>query len=83
MGRQVKPPWQGERAKHLQARWRELPERQSLAWWDQFFEHCAGSPFLTGRAQPRRPGERPFEVSLDWIVSPGNFQKIIEGAYDG
>jgi uncharacterized protein YdaU (DUF1376 family) len=83
MGRQVKPPWKGERAKNLQARWRELVERQSVEWWDQLFEHCAKSKFLTGRAAPRRQGEKPFEVSLDWIVSPSNFQKIIEGAYDG
>ena len=81
-GRQVKPPWQGERAKHLQARWRELPERQSLTWWEGFFDHCSRSPFLTGKVPSRRPGEKPFEVSLDWIVSPGNFQKIIEGKYD-
>jgi uncharacterized protein YdaU (DUF1376 family) len=83
MGRQVKPPWKGERAKNLQARWRELPERQSVEWWDQLFEHCAQSKFLTGRAPPRRQGEKPFEISLDWIVNLGNFQKIIEGAYDG
>jgi hypothetical protein len=82
MGRQVRPPWNGERAKHLQARWREIRERQTLGWWDQFFEHCAKSKFLTGRKPPRRPGEKPFEVSLDWIVAPSNFQKIIEGAYD-
>lgn len=81
MGRQVKAPWAGERAKHLQARWRESNERQSLPWWDQFFEHCAKSHFLTGRTTPRW-GKRPFEVSLDWIVSPTNFQKVIEGAYD-
>lgn len=82
MGRQVRPPWNGERAKHLQARWREIKQRQSVEWWEQFFAHCAKSPFLTSRVPPRRPGEKPFEVSLDWIVAPGNFQKIIEGKYD-
>lgn len=82
MGRQVKPPWKGTRATHLQARWREDLKRQSLGWWQQFFEHCSKSPFLTGRVPPRRPGNKPFEVSIDWIVDPTNFQKIIEGAYD-
>lgn len=82
MARQVRPPWKGPRATHLQARWKELPERQNLTWWAQFFEHCAKSPFLTGRVPPRRPGEKPFEVSLDWIVEFSNFQKIIEGTYD-
>lgn len=82
MGRQVRPPWNGERAKHLQARWRELPERQRIEWWGEFFAHCSKSPFLTGRVPSRRPGDKPFEISIDWIVSPGNFQKIIEGKYD-
>lgn len=83
MGRQVrKNLWNGTRAKHLQARWREDAERQSLLWWGKFFHHCAKSPFLSGRIPSRRPGERPFEVSLDWIIEPGNFVKIIEGKYD-
>ena len=81
MGRQVRPPWNGERAKHLQARWRERKERQNLEWWSEFFEHCAKSQFLTGRVPPRA-GRKPFEVSIDWIVAQSNFQKIIEGAYD-
>ena len=81
MGRQVRPPWNGTRSVHLQARWREMKARQSLDWWDKFFAHCAASTFLTGRSAPR-PGRKPFEVALDWIVDPGNFQKIIEGAYD-
>ena len=80
-GRQVRPPWNGTRAHALSARWKELPERQRIEWWDQFFAHCARSPFLTGRIQPRQ-GRKAFEVSLDWIVTASNFQKIVEGAYD-
>jgi hypothetical protein len=81
MGRQVRPPWNGSRATALAARWKELPERQRIEWWDAFFAHCAKSTFLTGRVPPRQ-GRKPFEVSLDWIVTASNFQKIIEGAYD-
>jgi hypothetical protein len=81
MGRQVRPPWKGPRATALAARWKELPERQRIEWWDAFFEHCAKSEFLTGRVPPRH-GRKPFEVSIDWIVESSNFQKIIEGAYD-
>jgi hypothetical protein len=81
MGRQVRPPWNGPRATALAARWKELPERQRLEWWDAFFAHCAKSEFLTGKVSPRM-GRKPFEVSLDWIVTASNFQKIIEGAYD-
>ena len=81
-GRQVVvEKWNGARAKHLQARWREDPKQQSLQWWDRFLGYCAKSDFLTGKSQPR-PGRDPFLVSLDWIVEPGNFVKIIEGAYN-
>jgi hypothetical protein len=83
MGTQVrKSLWKGARATHLQARWREDPERQNVLWWGKFFHHCAKSPFLTGKVPPRRPGEKPFAISLDWIVELGNFVKIMEGKYD-
>jgi uncharacterized protein YdaU (DUF1376 family) len=81
MGRQVKPElWNGARAKMLAARWKEDAKRQSLEWWDEFFAYCAKSNFLTGRAN--RPGRDPFQVSLDWLVTPGNFVKVMEGAYE-
>lgn len=80
MGVQVKPDvWNGSRADHLRARWREKPERRILDWWDKFFAHCAQSPFLTG--QTSKPGCGPFLVSLDWIIRPENFAKIYEGFY--
>jgi len=84
MGRQVrKNLWKGSaREKNLQARWREDKERQSTLWWGKFFHHIAQSPFLTGQVPPRRPGDKPFEISLDWIVEKGNFIKIVEGKYD-
>lgn len=82
MGRQVNfKVWNGTRKQHLQARWREDKERQSVEWWMTFFRYCAKSAFLTGRIPPRQ-GRDPFQVSLDWIVNPGNFAKIIEGAYE-
>ena len=82
MGRQVNlKVWNGTRKKHLQARWREDKERQSVDWWENFFTYCAKSAFLTGKVLPRQ-GRDPFQVSLDWIVNPSNFAKIIEGAYE-
>lgn len=82
MGRQVNlKVWNGTRKQHLQARWREDRERQSVEWWDKFFAYCSRSNFLTGKIAPRQ-GRDPFLVSLDWIVSPSNFAKIIEGAYE-
>lgn len=77
MLRQVRV-WNGEREKHLRARWREAPERQSLDWWVQFFRYIAKSDFLCGRSG----GDRPFQADLAWIVRPTNFAKIIEGKYE-
>lgn len=72
--------WSGTRVKHLQARWREDTKRQNVEWWQRFFAYCAQSEFLTGQAQPVN-GRDPFVVSLDWLVSPQNFAKCIEGKY--
>lgn len=72
--------WDGARASHLRARWREDPKRQSLDYWRRFFEYIAQSPFLTGRTDGGKDG-RPFLPGLDWMVKAGNFAKIIEGRY--
>lgn len=72
--------WNGTRVKHLQARWREDAKRQDIEWWRRFFAYCAQSEFLTGQTQPTN-GRDPFVVSLDWLVSPQNFAKCIEGKY--
>lgn len=81
MGRTVnKKLWNGTRAKHLQARWREDKERQNVLWWGKFFHFCSESPFLTGKVPPRQ-GREPFQVALDWLVSPDNFVKVHEGTY--
>lgn len=72
--------WDGARASHLRARWREDPKRQSLDYWRRFFEYIAQSPFLTGRTNGGKDG-RPFLPGLDWMVKAGNFAKIIEGRY--
>lgn len=82
MGRRVNAElWNGTRASHLKARWRENPKRQTLDFWERFFAYIAESKFLTGKIPPP-PGRTPFELSLDWIVNPTNFAKIHEGAYN-
>lgn len=81
MGVEVdKDLWSGARKAALQARWREKPERQNLLWWGKFFHYCSESKFLTGRTIPRQ-GREPFRITLEWIVTAGNFVKIHEGTY--
>lgn len=77
-GRPVKL-WTDTRMAKLRARWREEKKRQSLAWWEKLFSYIADSDFLTGRAHSQ--GKPPFEIDLEWIVSPANLVKIIEGKY--
>lgn len=73
--------WKGTRQKHLQARWREDKDRQSLDWWRKFFDHCAESKWLTGQVPPQ-PGRTQFQVDLGWILNAENFRKILEGFYN-
>ena len=78
-GRQVRI-WSDTRKAKLRARWKEDPKRQSLEWWGKFFGYIAESDFLTGKTASA--GRRPFELGLEWIVSPENFAKILEGKYE-
>lgn len=67
--------WNEENQKRLRARWREEPERQSLDWWRNFFvSEVAASDFLTGRA-------KEFQATMEWMVRPRNFSKILNGQY--
>jgi len=77
-GRQVRI-WNDTRKAKLRARWKEEPKRQNAEWWGKFFSYIAESDFLTGKtASTNRP---PFELDLEWIVTPANFVKIVEGKY--
>lgn len=79
--------WRGSRADHLRARWRETAvekgwttEAQGLEYLRKLFAYVARSEFLTGRAKTR-DGKRPFCIELEWLVSPTNWAKVIEGKY--
>lgn len=51
-----------------------------MAAWKAFFEVCAESPFLTGRA-PARPGVPPFVADIDFLMTPAGFAKCFENKY--
>ncbi len=72
--------WDNGRASLLRSRWREKKKRQSLSWWDKFFEYISKSDFLTGKVNCK--DRRPFEISLPWILKSSNFMKIIDGTYE-
>lgn len=78
--------WHGDREKNLRARWRERWKAQKfrtqpegIAYFRKLFGFLRESDFLMGRTADREG--RSFFASLDWIVKPNNFAKIIEGRY--
>jgi uncharacterized protein YdaU (DUF1376 family) len=71
--------WKEKRQALLRARWREEPKRQSIDWWSAFFRYVAQSPFLCGKVNGA--GREPFQLSLEWLLRPNNFEKVREGHY--
>jgi hypothetical protein len=69
--------WTPARATQLRARWNEDPQRQTLAYWRQFFEYVATCDFLVGQA-----GKEPFFADLEWMTKAANFTKIREARYE-
>lgn len=79
------------RKKTIRARWKEAADLNckpfgyscrddGLAAWRRFFEICAESDFLTGRA-PAPPGKPPFLADIDFLMSPAGFAKCLENKY--
>ena len=73
--------WNDSREASLRSRWREDKSRQNLQFWEMFFIKVNKSDFLSGKV-PGRDGKPPFLPSIDWLLAPKNFAKIIEGYYD-
>jgi uncharacterized protein YdaU (DUF1376 family) len=71
--------WPKHRKAKLNARIRERcadgKPADTLAWWEAFFESVTESDFLSGRT------EKSFTTTIDWLLGPENFPKVIEGNY--
>lgn len=66
--------WTEPRQALLRRRWLESSDRQCLDWWRNFFEKVAKSDFLMGRV-------KDFKCSLEWLIRPKNFPKVVEDFY--
>jgi hypothetical protein len=70
--------WSKKRRQALDARIRERCKdgkpAATIDYWRGFFEKVAASDFLCGRATS-------FVASLEWLLRPENFLKVIEGNY--
>lgn len=63
-----------QRRRALNARLRECGD---IATWVGLFDRIKASPFLMGATHHR------FVISLDFILQPSSFIKLMEGKYDG
>ena len=64
------------RAKALQARWRENPKHQQLAFWRWLFTHVAKDRFYLGESKSA------WRATLGWLVQKNNFDSMLESAVD-
>jgi uncharacterized protein YdaU (DUF1376 family) len=65
----------------ISARWRQDSKFQSIEFWQGFFDYCNENRFLSGQAEPRPGGQKPFRADLNWIVKPESFANIINEKY--
>jgi hypothetical protein len=80
------------RKKSIRARWNQAAllhgvgpfgyatGQEGLEAWKKFFEVCAASDFLTGKAKAQ-PGKPVFVADIDFLMSPSGFKKCLENKY--
>jgi hypothetical protein len=61
--------------KNVKNRWDEDQDRQTLEFWEGFFQRIKDSDFLSGR-------KTDFKACFSWVMGPKNFVKIMNGFYD-
>ncbi len=75
----------------IKARWNEAAKlsckpfgyasvEEGVTAWESFFDTCAQSPFLTGRATPQ-PGKPAFIADIDFLMSQKGFAGCLENKY--
>ena len=64
--------WDGQRAKHLQARWRESPKHQSIEFWRKFFTVLRNYGWYLGQ------NDKGWKANLAWIVEKKHFDDLVE-----
>lgn len=63
------------RRRVLQLAWRARAERQSLAWWEGYFDAVAQLPFLLGE------NDRGWRADFDWLLKTKSMLGVFEGKY--
>ena len=60
--------------KRVRVRWREDPQRQTLEWWEWYFQDVLESDFLVGKV-------KDWAATFYWLVGPKNMTKVLNGEY--
>jgi predicted transcriptional regulator len=71
------------RRKKILARGKEASnaDRVAATAWQQVLVNIEASTFLCGEDPPTRNYPEPFRLTLDYVLRPSEFMKIIEGGY--
>ena len=62
--------------KHIRARWLEDKTRQSIDWWNWYFNGILSCPWLIGK------NRKGWRANLLWLVRPTNMEKVLAGYYN-
>lgn len=55
---------------------RKRVKENTLTGWGELLRKCAASDFLCGLT------DKPFTLTIDWLLKPSNILKVLEGNYD-
>tara|TARA_R110002020_G_scaffold266625_1_gene481665 strand:+ start:77 stop:931 length:855 start_codon:yes stop_codon:yes gene_type:complete len=55
---------------------RKRIKENTLPGWGELLRKCAASDFLCGLT------DKPFTLTIDWLLKPSNILKVLEGNYD-
>lgn len=69
-----------KRKKQIKKIWEDDDSYQQLSTWEQYFQRCAKSTFLTNKVT--NEAHPNFKVDFEWLTNFNNFVKVIEGKYD-
>lgn len=68
-----------DRRTSIRTAWQSVKQRQSLQFWDAYFEECAGDDFLNGTG-PYSNGHEKWRPDFDYLIRGKTVTKVFEKA---
>jgi len=86
MPQHLRSQWNAARQQALRVRWKAIwtsedmaSEEEALDYWRRLFQFIRQSKFLMGKVSVK---DRPaFQITLEWLIKPANWSKVVEGKY--